>query len=87
MKTPENNFKIPYTDLRSQIKRFIQQTWQKRWATNTDNKLFIIKPFLGECDQESRERRKFFYSVLQTQTYDILTLRQPVDTDRQHVRQ
>ena len=39
--------KIPYTDLKYQINKFIKTRWQQRWNNNTI-KRFLIKPTIGE---------------------------------------
>ena len=43
--TPDK-YNIPYTDLKPKINNFLHKKWQQRW--NTNNKLFQVKPFLGE---------------------------------------
>ena len=46
---------VPYTDLKSHINRFISS---KRWLSCRDNKLFQIKPTLGEWPPGFRKSRK-----------------------------
>ena len=52
-------FRIPYTDLRPKINKFFFTKWQEIWNNNIHNKLFQIKPSLGEwrpAFRKSRER-------------------------------
>ena len=42
-----DNTSIPYTDLKPQINRFFVTKWQQCW-NDSINKLFQIKPILGE---------------------------------------
>ena len=50
--------KVPYTDLKSHINFFISRKWQERWSSCRDNKLFQIKPTLGEWPPGCRRSRK-----------------------------
>ena len=49
---------VPYTDLNSHINFFISRKWQERWSSCRDNKLFQIKPTLGEWPPGCRRSRK-----------------------------
>ena len=49
---------VPYTDLKSHINFFISRKWQERWSSCRDNKLFQIKPTLGEWPPGCRRSRK-----------------------------
>ena len=49
---------VPYTDLKSHINHFISSKWQERWSSCRDNKLFQIKPTLGEWPPGVRRSRK-----------------------------
>ena len=49
---------VPYTDLKSHIKHFISSKWQERWSSCRDNKLFQIKPTLGEWPPGFRRSRQ-----------------------------
>ena len=49
---------VPYTDLESHINFFISRKWQERWSSCRDNKLFQIKPTLGEWPPGCRRSRK-----------------------------
>ena len=49
---------VPYTDLKSHINHFISSKWQERWSSCHDNKLFQIKPTLGEWPPGFRRSRK-----------------------------
>ena len=40
--------KIPYTDLKPTIKKFISDKWQKSWDNQTQNKLHEIQEAIGE---------------------------------------
>ena len=53
--TPDN---IPYTDLKPKMNNFLHKKWQQRWNRNTSNKLFHVKPFLGEWRPAFRKSRK-----------------------------
>ena len=43
-------FKVPFTDFKPLINNFIKNVWQQSWSdpANQNNKLFAIKPSLGE---------------------------------------
>ena len=45
---PENDIKIPYTDLKTMINKHIQPQRQNRWSNNKYNKFLEIKPILKE---------------------------------------
>ena len=49
---------VPYTDLKSHINHFISSKWQERWSSCRDNKLFQVKPTLGEWPPGFRRSRK-----------------------------
>ena len=49
---------VPYTDLKCHINHFISNKWQERWSSCPDNKLFKIKPTLGEWPPGFRNSRK-----------------------------
>ena len=49
---------VPYTDLKSHINHFISSKWQERWSSCRDNKLFQIKPTLGEWPGCRRSRKE-----------------------------
>ena len=53
-----DNISIPYTDLKPQINKFFLTKWQQRWNNNINNKLFQIKPTLGEWRPAFRKSRK-----------------------------
>ena len=55
--TPDK-YKIPYTDMKPKINRFFQIKWQQYWNYNTHNKLFLIKPTLGDWSPIARKSRK-----------------------------
>ena len=43
-----NNISIPYTDLKATINKFTLTKRQQHWNNNINNKLFQIKPTLGD---------------------------------------
>ena len=45
--TPDK-YNIPYTDLKPKINNFFHKKWHQHWNRNIHDKLFQIKPFLGE---------------------------------------
>ena len=49
---------VLYTDLTCHINHFISNKWQERWTSCPDNKLFKIKPTLGEWPAGFRNSRK-----------------------------
>ena len=49
---------VPYTDLKCHINHYISNKWQERWSSCPDNKLFKIKPTLGEWPPGFRNSRK-----------------------------
>ena len=49
---------VPYTDLKCHINHYISHKWQERWSSCPDNKLFKIKPTLGEWSPGFRNSRK-----------------------------
>ena len=48
---------VPYTDLKCHINHFISNKWQERWSSCPDNKLFKIRPTLGEWPPGFRNSR------------------------------
>ena len=67
-------FKIPSTDLKSKINRFLHTKWQQRLNYNIHNKFFLIKSTLnGGIHSEDSERNKSLYHnyALVTQDLDI----------------
>jgi ribonuclease HI len=63
-KTALNNeilpFKVPYCDFKPLVNSFVKTVWQTSWEDplNHNNKLFSIKPVLGECPLSSRSSRR-----------------------------
>jgi len=54
-----HNMKVPYTDYKHVINKFIMNKWQERWdALQLSNKLCLIKPKLGEWHPGFRQNRK-----------------------------
>ena len=49
---------VPYTDLESHINHFISSKWWERWSSCRDNKLFQVRPTLGEWPSGFRRSRK-----------------------------
>ena len=54
--TPDKS-RIPYTDLKPKINKFLHTKWQQKWSNNIHNKLFQIQPTLGEWRPASRKSR------------------------------
>ena len=50
--------RIPYTDLKPTINKFLHTKWQQQWSNNIHNKLFQIQPTLGEWRPASRKSRR-----------------------------
>ena len=55
--TPDKS-RIPYTDLKPTINKFLPTKWQQQWSNNILNKLFQIQPTLGEWRPASRKSRR-----------------------------
>ena len=55
--TPDKS-RIPYTDLKPTINKFLHTKWQQQWSNNIHNKLFQIQPTLGEWRSASRKSRR-----------------------------
>ena len=53
-------FKVPFTDFKPLINNFIKNVWQQSWSdpANQNNKLFAIKPSLGEWLPGLRTNRR-----------------------------
>ena len=73
--TPEK-FRIPYTDLKPKITKFLPTKWQQRWNNNTLNKLFQIQPTLGEWRPfwENQGENKSLYPDCTVVRQELLTL-------------
>ena len=56
--TSEKKFKIPHTDFKMIINKYILQQRQQLWNNNENNKKLKIKPTLGEWKQSSKKKRK-----------------------------
>ena len=54
--TPDKS-RIPYTDLKPTINKFLLTKWQQQWSNNIQ-KLFQIQPTLGEWRPASRKSRR-----------------------------
>ena len=55
--TPDKS-RIPYTDLKPTINKFLHTRWQQQWSNNIHNKLFEIQPTLGEWRPALRKSRR-----------------------------
>ncbi|XP_076439394.1 uncharacterized protein LOC143278477 [Babylonia areolata] len=68
---------VPYTDMKRKVNTYVKDLWQEKWNTQMDNKLFQIRPDLGETLPSGVKNRKeesvlcrlrtghtFFYSFL-----------------------
>ena len=53
-----DKFRIPYTDLKPTINKFLHTKWQQQWSNNIHNKLFQIQPTLKEWGPASRKSRR-----------------------------
>ena len=51
-------FKLPFTDFKHSIKKYLLQQWQVSWDDATSNKLHAIKPSLGEWTPSYRAVRR-----------------------------
>ena len=58
LQTCISNTKIPYTDLKLLINKFILKKWQKSWDDQTQNKLHHIQDTLFEWPAGYRRNRK-----------------------------
>lgn len=54
----DNNTKIPYTDLKPHVNKYIRHLIQTRWDTETTNKLHNIKPTIGKTTFKGIRTRK-----------------------------
>ena len=55
--TPDKS-RIPYTDLKQTINKFLHTKWQQQWSNSIHNKLFQIQPTLGEWRPASGKSRR-----------------------------
>ena len=62
--TPDK-YNIPHTDLKPKINNFLHRKWQQRWNRNINNKLFQVKPILGEWCPAFRKSRKGQVTITQ----------------------
>ena len=53
-----SNLKLPYTDFKPAINKYLLNKWQLVWNTAVDNKLHSIKSILGEWRPAFRADRK-----------------------------
>ena len=58
LQTHISNTKIPYTNLKPLINKFILKKWQKSWDDRTQNKLHHIQDTIGEWPAGYRRNRK-----------------------------
>ena len=56
--TTEKKFKIPHTDFKMKINKYIRQQRQQHWNNNENNKLFEIKPSLGEWKRSFKKKKR-----------------------------
>ena len=52
------NFLLPYSNLKPFINRYIVNKWQLLWNNSIGNKLFEIKPVIGQFQQVVRNVRQ-----------------------------
>ena len=43
----DTHFRVPYTDLKVKTKEYINQKWQNFWDKYPNNKLYKVKPIIG----------------------------------------
>ena len=55
---PPSNFKLPYTDFKPVINKYLFNKWQSVWDSAIHNKLHSIKPILSEWWPAYRMNRK-----------------------------
>ena len=55
---PPLNFKLPYTDFKTIMNKYLFNKWQSVWDTAVDNKLHSIKPVLSEWQPAYRMGHK-----------------------------
>ena len=53
-----SDLKIPYSDIKPSINKYIKNKWQGEWSTFTNNKLLEIKPTIGEWEPKPKLKRK-----------------------------
>ena len=53
-----SDVKVPYTDYKPFISRYVFNKWQERWSSCLNNKLYNIKPILGEWQPSFRPYRR-----------------------------
>ena len=63
--TTEKKLKIPHTDFKMKINKYILQQRQQRWNNNENNKLLEIKPTLEEWKQSFKKMKTGGY-IFQT---------------------
>ena len=73
--TPDKS-RIPYTDLKPTINKFLHTKWQQKWSNNIHNKLFQIQPTWESGDQyrENQEENKLLYPDCELVIQGLLTL-------------
>ena len=59
----EKKFKIPHTDFKMKINKYILQQRQQRWNNNENNELLETKPTLGEWKQSLKKTKSGGYIV------------------------
>ena len=53
-----NSFKIPFSNFKPSINKYILEEWQTSWDNSIGNKLLDIKPTIGEYQSVVRKIRK-----------------------------
>ena len=53
-----SNLKVPFTDFKQSINSHIKDSWQSSWNNAIGNKLYDIKPTLGDCPTTGRVSRR-----------------------------
>jgi kelch-like protein 2/3 len=54
---PITDFKIPYTDLKASIAKYVKHLWQIDWDGNVNNKLHLINPVVSKTQNVILKRR------------------------------
>ena len=55
------SFKIPFSNFKPSINKYILDQWQTSWNNSIGNKLREIKPTIGDQLLETLEKKKSFW--------------------------
>ena len=70
LQTRISDTKIPYTDLKPLINKFIIKKWQKSWDDQTQNKLHHIQYSIGEWPAGYKRNRKEVIISMQSTSHN-----------------